>query len=116
MHKKGEKFVIEIDDIMTGDNGEILYKIKGFNSLVFDDYGLDQIGKLVNGVDSFSKSLGYGEGYREGFQDGVEKERRRVNGLIESITNPEKNAVRTQPFNKSFWGEEALRELKRNAR
>lgn len=98
MYKKGDKFVIEIDDIMTGCDSKILYRIKGFNSLVFDDYGLEQIGKLVNGVDSFSRSLGRREGYEEGFKDGVEKERRRVQSAIRSITDPEKELIHIRPF------------------
>lgn len=98
MYKKGDKFVIEIDDIMTGCDSKTLYRIKGFNSLVFDDYGLEQIGKLVNGVDLFSRSLGHREGYKEGFEDGVEKERRRVQSAVRSIIEPEKELIQINPF------------------
>lgn len=98
MYKKGDKFVIEIDDIVTGCDSKVLYRIKGFNSLVFDDYGLEQIGKLVDGVDSFSRSLGRREGYKEGFEDGVEKERKRVQSAMRSITDPEKELIRINPF------------------
>lgn len=38
----GDKFVIEIESVIPSDGGT-LYKIKGFNALVFDDFG---IGKL----------------------------------------------------------------------
>lgn len=45
-YKKGDKFVIEIDkELGTNENGSI-YKIKGFNALVFDDFGLDKLEKI----------------------------------------------------------------------
>ena len=43
-HKVGEKFIIEIDSVMTNKKGT-LYGISGFNSLVFDDYGLEKLEK-----------------------------------------------------------------------
>ena len=43
MANKGDKFIIEIDDVFQNSSGDTLYRIKGFNSLVFDDVG---IGKL----------------------------------------------------------------------
>ena len=47
MNKIGQKFVIEISDTFTSvdSNGNIstLYRIKGFNSLVFDDEGLSRL-------------------------------------------------------------------------
>ena len=42
---EGDKFVIEIQEILrnlTADS-EYVYRIKGFNSLVFDDAGLDKL-------------------------------------------------------------------------
>ena len=44
-YKIGDKFVIEIDSVMTNKNGT-LYGIKGFKSLVFDEYGLEQLEKI----------------------------------------------------------------------
>lgn len=44
-YKIGDKFIIEIDSVMTNKNGT-LYGIKEFKSLVFDDYGLEQLEKL----------------------------------------------------------------------
>ena len=45
----GDKFIVEIDDVMLGSTAEnnptTLYRIKGFNSLVFDRYGLDKLQK-----------------------------------------------------------------------
>lgn len=43
MVKSGDKFVIEIESVFGGKNGEKLYRVKGFNSLVFDDYGLEKL-------------------------------------------------------------------------
>lgn len=42
MAQPGDKFVIEIESVIPSDGGS-LYKIKGFNALVFDGFG---IGKL----------------------------------------------------------------------
>lgn len=44
-YKVGDKFEISIGEVLTGQNGP-LYKIRGFNSLVFDDYGLNQLKML----------------------------------------------------------------------
>ena len=43
----GDKFVIEIENIALS-HGEPLYRIKGFNTLVFDDNGLDRLEKTNN--------------------------------------------------------------------
>ena len=43
MANAGDKFVIEIDSVFGGKKGEKLYRVKGFNSLVFDDYGLEKL-------------------------------------------------------------------------
>lgn len=50
-YKTGDKFVIEIDSVMTNKKGT-LYGIKGFKSLVFDEYGLDML-KRVDADDEF---------------------------------------------------------------
>lgn len=40
----GDKFIIEIDKLLEGSTDDTaLYHIKGFNSLVFDAYGLDKL-------------------------------------------------------------------------
>ena len=43
MANAGDKFVIEIDSVFAGKKGALLYRVKGFNSLVFDDYGLEKL-------------------------------------------------------------------------
>lgn len=49
-YKVGDKFVIEIDSVMTNKKGN-LYGIKGFKSLVFDDYGLEQLERIPDDDD-----------------------------------------------------------------
>lgn len=46
MANVGDKFVIEIDKVFTeSNNGNKLYRIKGFNSLVFDENGISKLKK-----------------------------------------------------------------------
>ena len=44
-YKIGDKFVIEIDSVMTNKNGT-LYGIKGFKSMVFTDCELEQLERI----------------------------------------------------------------------
>lgn len=49
-YKVGDKFIVEIEEIYNGDlvkheEHMHLYRIKGFNSLVLDEYGLDKLQK-----------------------------------------------------------------------
>lgn len=49
-YKVGNKFIVEIEEIYNGDlvkheEHMHLYRIKGFNSLVLDEYGLDKLQK-----------------------------------------------------------------------
>ena len=39
----GDKFVLQIGEVFVGQYGNTLYRMKGFNSLVFDEYGLDKL-------------------------------------------------------------------------
>ena len=51
IHNTGDKFVIEIGEVIERHGEPPLYKIAGFNALVFDEFGLNKLGKLTNGVD-----------------------------------------------------------------
>ncbi len=60
-YKEGDKFIIEIgkvlvpecmDDMPFGGEG-LLYQIKGFNSLVFDAFGLDRL-EHINEPEKFN--------------------------------------------------------------
>lgn len=62
----GQKFIIEIGAERLGD--PILYRIKGFNTLVFDDNGLDRL-EQYNGI---TLKDAYDEGYEKGLRDAWE--------------------------------------------
>ena len=68
-YKTGDKFVIEIgsERLKVGDKeAPILYRIKGFNTLVFDDNGLGRL-EQVNGGPTLRDA--YDEGYEKGLRD-----------------------------------------------
>ena len=65
-YKTGDKFVIEIEAERLGD--PILYRIKGFNTLVFDDGGLDRLERY----DDEKASADYNAGYERGLADAWE--------------------------------------------
>ena len=70
-YKTGDKFVIEIGAERLGD--PILYRIKGFNTLVFDDNGLDKLERY----DADAKAnADYNSGYEDGLRDAWECEKR----------------------------------------
>lgn len=52
-YKVGDKFEIEIEQVLEGatKQGNPLYRIKGFRSLVFDDYGLSLMKRIKTEVD-----------------------------------------------------------------
>lgn len=47
-YKVGDKFEIEIAQVIESveAGGNTLYRIKGFNALIFDDHGLNKISKV----------------------------------------------------------------------
>lgn len=45
-YKVGDKFEIEIDSEFVDENDNELYRIKGFNSLVFDEKGLNKLKRI----------------------------------------------------------------------
>ena len=65
MYKKGDKFVMEIDEVIMFDE-KVWYKTKGPNSFIIDQRGLDSLSQLVDGVDKSSELKGYSKGYAEG--------------------------------------------------
>lgn len=47
MYKPGDKFIIEIGEVFTGDEvEEARYRVKGFSTLFFDNYGLNKLKRL----------------------------------------------------------------------
>lgn len=47
-YKVGDKFIVEITDILTSDSGEKLYQMNNMRSCVFDDNGLGNLEKVKN--------------------------------------------------------------------
>lgn len=72
-YKLGDKFVIEIGTILGGGGK---YLIKGFNTLCFDDNGLDRLDRIdrysAEGVWRVGYKTGYDKGYAEGIEEGKE--------------------------------------------
>ena len=81
----GERYIIEISDVIATNNGNIA-KIKGFNALVFDEFGLEKLESLSNGYIEYGKAeaeksdacaeaqltgrvMGHEEGYKEGYDE-----------------------------------------------
>jgi hypothetical protein len=63
----GAKFVIEIGEVFLGaESGQIKYRIKGFDNLVFDGPGLN---KLQHVADTDLYKQGYSDGYKMGLED-----------------------------------------------
>lgn len=63
--KVGEKYVVEIDEIIEGRDGTKLAKIKGFNSLVFDKNGLDKLEKVdEDAANELSYQFGMEDGWK----------------------------------------------------
>ena len=64
----GKKYVIEIAEEFTGDKSEKLYRVKGFNSLVFDQNGLDKLKPLEKCIDACVAE--FTTAYNDGFEAG----------------------------------------------
>jgi hypothetical protein len=48
MARIGDKFEIEIEEVFKGNNDKILYRMKGFNSLVFDEQGIEKLNYMTS--------------------------------------------------------------------
>ena len=81
------KYIIEIEDAFIskeGKNPTVLFRAKGFNSLVFDKEGLDKLEPLEGFLyESFDK--GYWEGYNDALRHSAEKSK----GSTEWMNMPE---------------------------
>jgi len=76
-YNSGDKFVIEVDTAFGLMSGDPLYTIKGFNALVFDDYGLDKLQKYGTVTPSEWYEM-LSEQYNKGLQDTWELARKIV--------------------------------------
>ena len=69
--EEGDKFVVEVRNKMFGVPGEGgIYFIDGFNTLVFDDYGMSKLKRLEDVIQE-ECDRARREGYREGYNYGV---------------------------------------------
>lgn len=73
MAEVGDKYIIEIAQVLNADMSHLykdslgkvpkkLYRVFGFNSLVFDEQGLEKLDKINTGVEQYY----YEEGYKKG--------------------------------------------------
>lgn len=75
----GDKFVIEIEKAFKDEKEPfglpVLYRIKGFNALVFDEFGLDKLQKLnpKKKIEDIDDMLAEHEIRREAFNAGMQK-------------------------------------------
>lgn len=69
MANVGDKFIIEVDKIFSSGT-KILYRIKGFNSLVFDENGIDKLEKP-------DESEAFKKGYAKAIED-IQKEQSEI--------------------------------------
>ena len=75
-YKVGDKFIIEIKHGIVDPLYGARYFIKGFNTIVFDDFGLDQLKRF----DADAKAnADYNSGYEDGMQRAWECARRIAN-------------------------------------
>jgi len=66
--KVGDKYIIEIEEVIRRNGAPQIARVKGFNALVFDKYGLEKL-EPYDGEKLYRK--GYEEGHRTGMIDGV---------------------------------------------
>lgn len=77
MPKIGDRYIIEIDKTLTDSNCDNpVYRIKGFNSLVFDQNGID---KLVKYDDCIKIDLAKAE--KTGYEKGLAKNKEEDNEI-----------------------------------
>lgn len=105
--KPGEKYIIEIESVSKTPKGDIAF-IKGFNALVFDQYGLNHLENLYSAARLKAEAKMRVDEYRRGFDDGTanqqiaatkELEAAYNRGLVDGIagtpaTKPEIDAAR----------------------
>lgn len=83
MYKVGDKFEIEIAEIFNSDelfSDKQLYRIKGFNSLVFDEIGMNKLKRFIDEYD-----LGFKEGYKIGYSECEAKYKNNANESIKTV-------------------------------
>lgn len=74
--KPGEKYIIEIDRVVKGPR-DIAF-VKGFNALVFDQYGLDHLENLYSAARLKAEAKMRADEYRRGFDDGTANQKNKA--------------------------------------
>ena len=84
-YKVGDKFVVEIKEVLNDElpyDTENLYRIDGFKTLVFDDYGLDKLQKYDKYAENLERNHEvlkiFEEKYNKGLNDAWELARKLV--------------------------------------
>lgn len=79
MYKVGDKFIIEISEVLLPEydqptfveDKDILYRIKGFKSLVFDKHGLNKLKSYSEKYEKVELLVAKAKGYKEGIEQGM---------------------------------------------
>ena len=85
-YKPGDKFIIEIEAVLK-DDWTTLYRIRGFNALVFDEVGLGKLAPMDSETINLIDKKSYNTGYNVGVSDGIYDERSRIKGKIDSLVD-----------------------------
>jgi len=83
----GKKFIIEIDKMYLDYNGNKLYKVKGFNSLVFDEHGLQKLtaySDMSHNIEMDPEET-LSHAYARGWNDGTNKAFETLNATIKDM-------------------------------
>ena len=86
MAKVGDRFVIEIAEVYEGKDGKKLYRIKGFNSLVFDGRGISMLRCYIDEPEG-GYFTGLGKGYEIGVKAGI-REGRELERMFQATSKP----------------------------
>jgi len=94
-----KEYIIKLeDDVFKNDLGDEVYRVEGFNSLIFDRMGLDRLQSFREKYEEAATSSfteghnkgyeeGYDKGYSEGYQDGLEQDKKRCEQLYKDISS-----------------------------
>lgn len=98
-YKVGDKFLIEIEEVYENglpfnDTPCKLYRIKGFNSLVFDEYGLDKLQKHV-----VTKQSNLEQTIKTAYEKGMQKAWKLAKKLFADMSNSELDVIFGKEWN-----------------
>lgn len=84
----GKKYIIELEDenyhqYSDSEPSDYLWRVKGFNALVFDEVGISKLTPYTEPDLELIKKKAHENGYGEGYQDGYSK------GMNDYLQNPE---------------------------